>query len=92
MARCSPKITFNMVTLGKPRGSGLPAPAMQRKVSLLVRLLRRRHVSLQQLRAEFAVSERTLLRDLQELREIGRVDGFRIGERDREGIVSLIEF
>lgn len=81
-----------MVTLGKPRGSGLPAPAVRRKVTLLVQLVRRRRASLQQLRDEFAVSERTLLRDLQELREIGKVAGFRIGERDREGIVSLTDF
>jgi predicted DNA-binding transcriptional regulator YafY len=56
---------------------------MRRKVSLLVQVVRRRQVPLQELRDGFAVSKRTLLRDLQELSEIGRVARFRIGERDR---------
>ena len=81
-----------MSTMGKPRGPGLPAPAMRRKIALLVQLVRRRRVSLDELREAFAVSERTVLRDLQELREIGRAEGFAIGERDRTGMVSLMEF
>jgi predicted DNA-binding transcriptional regulator YafY len=85
-------IDVNMATLGKPRGPGLPAPAMRRKVALLVTLVRRRCVELRELRDAFAVSERTVLRDLQELREIGRAEGFAIGERDRAGMVSLTEF
>jgi transcriptional antiterminator len=85
-------IEVNMATLGKPRAPGLPAPAMRRKISTLVRLVRRRQVSLRQLRDAFAVSERTVLRDLQELREIGRAEGFTIGERDPAGMVSLTEF
>lgn len=85
-------IDVNMSTMGKPRAPGLPAPAMRRKVSLLVRLVRRRRVSLAHLRDAFDVSERTVLRDLQELREIGRAEGFAIGERDGAGMVSLTEF
>lgn len=85
-------IDVNMSTMGKPRGSGLPAPAMRRKITLLLRLMRRRRVALGELREAFAVSERTVLRDLQELREIGRAEGFAIGERDRSGMVSLTEF
>ena len=85
-------IEVNMSTMGKPRTPGLPAPAMRRKISTLVQLVRRRQVSLRQLRDAFAVSERTVLRDLQELREVGRVEGFAIAERDRAGMISLTEF
>ena len=85
-------IDVNMSTMGKPRAPGLPAPAMRRKVSTLLQLVRRRRVSLQQLCNAFSVSERTVLRDLQELRAIGRAEGFAIGERDRAGMVSLTEF
>ncbi|HEY1976388.1 MAG TPA: HTH domain-containing protein [Candidatus Baltobacteraceae bacterium] len=85
-------IDVNMSTMGKPRAPGLPAPAMRRKISVLVQLVRRRRVSLRLLRDAFAVSERTVLRDLQELREIGKVEGFAIGERDGAGMVSLTEF
>lgn len=92
MARCRTIIEIDMQTLGKPRGPGLPAPALRRKISLLLQLVRRRRVSLGELRDAFAVSERTVLRDLQELREIGRAEGFAIGERDAAGMVSLTEF
>ncbi len=85
-------IDVNMSTMGKPRAPGLPAPAMRRKISMLVQLVRRRQVSLAHLRDAFAVSERTVLRDLQELRAIGRAEGFAIGERDGAGMVSLTEF
>ena len=67
-------------------------PATQRKISVLVRLVRERRVSLQQLRSAFAVSERTVLRDLHDLREVGKAVGFAIGDRDPAGMVSLTEF
>lgn len=85
-------IDVNMNTMGKPRAPGLPAPAVRRKISLLLWLVRQRRVALGELREAFAVSERTVLRDLQELRAIGQAEGFAIGERDGAGMVSLTEF
>ncbi|HTV73646.1 MAG TPA: helix-turn-helix domain-containing protein [Candidatus Acidoferrales bacterium] len=81
-----------MGTLGKARESGTPSPATSRKIQLLIALVRRRYISLQQLQREFRISERTLLRDLQELRQIGSEAGFRIGERNGSDSVQLIEF
>ena len=81
-----------MNTMGRARGSGIPSPATSRKVQVLIELVRRRRISLRQLREEFAISERTLLRDLQELRQIGKAAGFRISERKGSDGVELIDF
>ena len=81
----------NMGTLGKPRGSGTPSSATHRKIRILVELVRHGRLSLRQLMTDFAASERTLLRDLQELRHIGTAAGFRIGERS-SGDIELLDF
>lgn len=70
-----------MGTLGKARRSGTPSPATTRKIQLLVALMWSEGVSIEELRSKFDVSERTLLRDLQELHAIGEAAGFRITRR-----------
>ena len=70
-----------MDTLAKARRSGIPSPATTRKIQLLVALMWSEGVLIEELRAKFKVSERTLLRDLQELHVIGEAAGFRITRR-----------
>jgi predicted DNA-binding transcriptional regulator YafY len=81
-----------MGMLGKARGSGTPSRSTRRKIQFFVSLLRRHRISLDELKAEFGVSERTLLRDLQELRAIGEAAGFRISQRDGSDEVELADF
>ena len=69
----------------------MPSTSTNRKIRVLLELVRRRRVSLRELMADFAASERTLLRDLQELRHIGAAAGFRISERTG-GDVELLDF
>jgi predicted DNA-binding transcriptional regulator YafY len=81
-----------MEMLGKGRRSGTPSRATRRKIQFFVSLLRCRRISLGELKAEFDVSERTLLRDLQELRAIGEATGFRISQRHGSDEVELADF
>lgn len=81
-----------MEGLGRARKPGRPSPATARKIWILAELVRSRHISLKPLCRRFAVSERTLLRDLQELRQIGSIAGFRIGERSGSDSVTLLDF
>lgn len=78
--------------LGKPRKSGSPTPATARKIGILLDLVRHRSVSLKGCEQTYGASERTLLRDLQELRRIGEALGFRISEREQGDTFTLSEF
>ena len=78
--------------LGKPRKSGSPTPAMARKIGILLDLVRNRKISLKGCEATYGASERTILRDLQELRNIGETAGFRITERAHGDTCELSEF
>ena len=78
--------------LGKPRKSGSPTPATARKIGILLDLVRHRSVSLKGCEQTYGASERTLLRDLQELRNIGETAGFRITEREHGDTFELSEF
>lgn len=78
--------------LGKPRKSGSPTPATARKIGILLDLVRNRSISLRGCEATYGASERTVLRDLQELRNIGEAAGFRITEREHGDTFELSEF
>src|SRR6185312_16341266 len=78
--------------LGKPRKPGSPTPAMTRKIGILLDLVRHRKISLSGCQQTYGASERTVLRDLQELRNIGETAGFRITEREHGDTFELSEF
>lgn len=65
---------------------------MARKIGILLDLVRNRRISLAASEQLYSASERTLLRDLQELRKIGETAGFRISEREHGDTFSLFEF
>lgn len=78
--------------MGKPRKSGKPTAATVRKIGILLDLVRNRRISLRACEHTYSASERTLLRDLQELRNIGETAGFRISDREHGDTFSLSEF
>lgn len=78
--------------LGKPRKPGSPAAATVRKIGILLDLVRNRKISLRGCEQTYGASERTVLRDLQELRNIGETAGFRITEREHGDTFELSEF
>ena len=65
---------------------------MARKIGILLDLVRNRRISLGVFERTYGASERTLLRDLQELRKIGEAAGFTIGEREPGDAFVLSEF
>jgi predicted DNA-binding transcriptional regulator YafY len=78
--------------MGKPRASGHPAPATVRKIGILLDLVRHRAISLRACETLYGASERTVLRDLQELRKIGKTTGFTISDRTHGDTFSLSKF
>ena len=78
--------------IGKPRSSGSPAPATVRKIGILLDLVRSRRISLKTCEQTYGASERTVLRDLQELRKIGKTAGFKISDREHGDVFELSEF
>jgi predicted DNA-binding transcriptional regulator YafY len=78
--------------IGKPRKSGDPTPATVRKIGILLDLVRNRRISLRACERTYGASERTLLRDLQELRQIGEGAGFKISDREAGDMFALSEF
>lgn len=78
--------------MGKPRKSGEPNAAVVRKIGILLDLVRNKRISMSGCRQAYGASERTLLRDLQELRDIGATAGFRIGDRVDGDYFEMSEF
>lgn len=78
--------------LGKPRQSGIPADATARKIAILLDLVRNKRISLKGCMATYGAKERTILRDLQEMRVIGEASGFCISERQNGDVFTLSEF
>jgi predicted DNA-binding transcriptional regulator YafY len=78
--------------MGKPRKSGEPQAATVRKIGILLDLVRHKRISMRGCKRTYDASERTVLRDLQELRDIGETAGFRIGERMDGDYFELTEF
>jgi predicted DNA-binding transcriptional regulator YafY len=77
---------------GKPRASGEPSGATERKIRILLELIRNKFVRLGRLCDEYDTSERSLLRDLQELRKIGARAGFRLSEKAENDTIRLVDF
>ena len=76
----------------RARAAGEPAEATARKIAILVDLLRTRSLALADATARYGISERQLLRDLQELRRLGESLGFSITKRNAHGGVELADF
>jgi predicted DNA-binding transcriptional regulator YafY len=77
---------------GKARPSGEPSGSTERKIRILLELIRNKFVRLSRLADEYGTSERSLLRDLQELRKIGARAGFQLSpkvENDRARLLSF---
>lgn len=77
---------------GKPRQSGEPSIATERKIRIMLELIRNKSVRLETLEADYGIAERSLLRDFQELRRIGDRAGFHIGEKAVNGRMQLTDF
>ncbi len=76
----------------RSRSSGEPAEATARKIAILIELIRTRKTSLAKIERVYGISDRQALRDLQELRSIGKGLGFTITRRNAQGGVELSEF
>jgi predicted DNA-binding transcriptional regulator YafY len=77
---------------GKARPSGEPSTSTERKIRILLELIRNKFVRLSRLADEYGTSERSLLRDLQELRKIGKRAGFELSEKSEQDRVRLLSF
>lgn len=77
---------------GKPRASGEPSGSTERKIRILLELIRNKTVNIATLEDDYGIAERSLLRDFQELRNIGARAGFRIGEKVVNGRLRLESF
>jgi predicted DNA-binding transcriptional regulator YafY len=77
---------------GKARKSGEPSGATERKIRILLELIRNKFIRLGRLSEEYGTSERSLLRDLQELRKIGERAGFRLTEEQENDCIRLLSF
>jgi predicted DNA-binding transcriptional regulator YafY len=74
---------------GEARPQREAPTSLVRKIELILELARAGYVQLQGQAERRGVSERTLGRDLQQLRAIGEAEGFIITERDANGVVKL---
>lgn len=77
---------------GKPRPSGEPSESVDRKIRILLELVRNKFVTVSRLCEQFEMSERSLLRDFQELRRIGETAGFTLTEKIENDQIRLIKF
>lgn len=77
---------------GTPRASGEPSGATERKIRILLELIRNKFVRVGRLCDEYGASERSLLRDLQELRKIGARAGFKLSEKAEHDTIRLLDF
>lgn len=77
---------------GKARPSGEPSDSTERKIRILLELIRNKFVRLSRLADEYDTSERSLLRDLQELRKIGKRAGFELSEKAENDRIRLLSF
>lgn len=77
---------------GKARPSGEPSSSTERKIRILLELIRNKFVRLSRLANEYGTSERSLLRDLQELRKIGARAGFQLSEKSENDRIRMTSF
>lgn len=78
--------------MGKPRKSGKPNPATVRKIGMLLDLVRNKRISMRGCMDNYGMSDRSVLRDMQELRNIGKAAGFQISEKLDGDYFELSEF
>lgn len=81
-----------MRRFGKARPSGEPSGSTERKIRILLDLIRHNSVRLSRLADEYGASERSVLRDLQELRKIGERAGFTLTDKTENDRVRLLSF
>lgn len=78
---------------GKPRAAGEPSGATERKIRILLEIIRNRSVKLSRICSDYGMAERSVLRDFQELRKIGKRAGFTLSEKlDSSGAIRLANF
>jgi predicted DNA-binding transcriptional regulator YafY len=77
---------------GKARKSGDPSAATERKIRILLELIRNKFIRLGKLSDEYNTSRRSLLRDMQELRKIGERAGFQLSEEQEDDRIRLLSF
>lgn len=77
---------------GKARASGVPSEAVERKMRILLELIRNKFVTVSRLCEEYETSERSLLRDFQEMRSIGERAGFALSEKIENDQIRLLTF
>jgi len=77
---------------GKARPSGEPSSSTERKIRILLELIRNRSVRLSRLCDDYATSERSMLRDFQELRKIGARAGFTLSDKVENDRLMLKSF
>lgn len=73
----------------EPRPQREAPASLVRKIELILELARTGHLQLQGQAERHGVSDRTIVRDLQQLRAIGEAEGFVITDRDANGVVKL---
>ena len=78
--------------LGKARPSGTPSESVERKIRILLELIRNKFVTVSRLQDEYGTAERSLLRDFQEMRAIGERAGFEISDHVENDQIRLISF
>ncbi len=77
---------------GTPRPAGEPSGSTERKVRILLEIIRNRSVRVSRIREDYDMSERSVLRDFQELRKIGKRAGFTLSEKIENGVIRLEKF
>ena len=77
---------------GKPRRSGEPSTSTERKIRILLELIRNKYVRVSALCRQYDASERSMLRDFQELRKIGARAGFTLGDKVLNDRLELKSF
>jgi predicted DNA-binding transcriptional regulator YafY len=78
---------------GQPRAAGEPSSATERKIRILLELIRNRGVRLARICSDYGIAERSVLRDFQELRKIGMRAGFTLTDKlDSNGAIRLADF
>ena len=75
----SPSARFPAGRGGPQRDAGIPSESVERKIWLLLRLLRDGRIDVVTYVKRFERSERSFKRDLQHLRKLGERHGYQIG-------------
>jgi predicted DNA-binding transcriptional regulator YafY len=77
---------------GKARPSGEPSSSTERKIRILLELIRNKSVRMSELCDDYGASERSMVRDFQELRKIGARAGFKLSDKVENDRMTLKSF